>query len=907
MNTTSNTSRYDYERTISEQFEKITRLFPDKVAIVGKNEQISYSQLAYKVDILSSLLSSIETDFVYMLFEHDTLMIVAMLGVLKSAKAYVPMDPSHPMERLERIASNSNGKLILTDNKNVKYAETLSSAIQGIQVINLDNSLRNDNYETTQNRNTGDDLAYVLYTSGSTGQPKGVVQNNENILYYIKNYSKNLEITDDDRLSLFPTYCFDASVMDIYAALLNGATLYPYRIRESGSVDFLPEWLHDNKITIFHSTPTLFRNFSLKVEGRSSMLTSIRLVVMGGEQVLINDVDIYKRYFPENCVFINGLGPTESTVTLQCFIRKDTELLSSVVPVGTPIDEMNVFICDDEGNEIEGNVVGELAYRCKHLALGYLNMPEETRKMFTVDASDPTIRIFRSGDLGRKNESGQFEFHGRADFQMKIRGQRIELGEIESALDKNEKIIKSIVVPVSLGRLSKIIAYVILKDDIIYGEDEIKTYLLSILPSYMMPSYFIQVPDFPTTSTGKIDRKQLIQDFLKNPQYLSSEIITPRNETEKAIFEIWSNVLRKTDFGVSTTFEAAGGDSLSATSVAVELETVFGTTVELSQLAEFDTIEKQVSLVSQKNELKKDSNIFLLKRQTQSDKNLFFIHAGNGEIQNYILLCNKLRVPFNAWAIRSDRFNDYQPKNESLIDVSARYVKQIQEIQPTGPYFIVGWCFGGIRAFEIARQLESKKEKVAFLGIINSHAPYSTTKEIETVVSNYSLLDFSPNKKIAFSCDSERLLAMKWLKKANLSLTEIEEGNIWENIVKKVKSDLDMQGLIRVIKMDIPDDRAQAIPFYDNITLADLLYYLAVMRSDSNSQAFYSPGGCVNVSINYFSAKLSQVINRAEWAKFTNGSLNMFDINGNHFSIFEEYLVDELVDVLCQSLEKIED
>ena len=337
---------------------------------------------------------------------------------------------------------------------------------------------------------TPDSLAYLLYTSGSTGEPKAVMQNDRNVLHHASVYINSLHLHAQDRLTLFSSYTFDAAIMDIFGALLSGATLCPVDVRNEMAHE-LTAWIGEQEITVFHSTPTVYRHI-LSQLGAGEEISSVRLVVMGGEPVLHDDVDLYRQHFSRQCLFVNGLGPTESTTALQYWIDQDTALPGRVVPVGYPVPGSEALLLDAYGKPTE--MLGEIAIRSSHVALGYWRQPELTQEKFETFANGSTSRIYRTGDIGRRRADGCIEFVGRVDQQVKLRGHRIEAGEVEAALCRHNSVEKAAVALCEdQQQQAYLIAYVVTGAGVSLDEDKLRAYLMTTIPAYMIPASIIEI------------------------------------------------------------------------------------------------------------------------------------------------------------------------------------------------------------------------------------------------------------------------------------------------------------------------------------------------------------------------------------------------------------------------------
>ncbi|NJN99266.1 MAG: amino acid adenylation domain-containing protein [Anaerolineales bacterium] len=559
----------EIEQPISARFARQVSLYPHHLAVKTSNYEWTYETLHRVTNQIARAildLEGAEVGWAALLFEHDAPMIAGILGVLKAGKTYVPLDPAYPYERLAYILADSQASVILTNNKNQALAKELSQ--NTCRLINIDELDPATSPADIRLSVPPDAFAYILYTSGSTGQPKGVVQNQRNVLHHIRNYTNNLHINSGDRLTLLSSYGFDAAVMDIFGALLNGAALYPINIKEQSLTD-LSRWLIEHKITIYHSTPAVYRYFFGSIPQNHSF-PAIRLVVLGGEEVYPKDVALYKKQFGPDCILVNGLGPTESTVSFQYFINHQTEINGQTVPVGFPVEGTQVLLLDEAGEETV--VYGEIAIRSPHVALGYWRRPDLTAAAFPADSSGNGNRIYRTGDMGRLRPDSKLEFVGRRDFQVKIRGFRIELREIETVLASHPEVRDALVVVRQDGlNEQQIVAYVVTRGNKVPDSHELRDFLKLKLPDYMIPAAFVTLAAFPLTPNGKINRQALPVPDLIN-QERDKGFIAPRDALETQLVKIWEAVLGRQGVSIKSNFFEIGGHSLLVVRVLAQIE-----------------------------------------------------------------------------------------------------------------------------------------------------------------------------------------------------------------------------------------------------------------------------------------------------------------------------------------------
>jgi len=588
----------EIEQSIPDRFEQQVRKNGNRLAVKSQNHQFMYDELNKAANRVARTIlnhSGEEPVPVALLFEQDTSLIAALLGALKSGNFYVPLDPAFPSSRTAFILKDSGVKLILTDRKNIPLAHELSQGI--CQVVNY-----NDIDPDISDVNLGlsispDQYAWLLYTSGSTGQPKGVIQNHRNVLHFVMNYTNGIHICPDDRLSLLRHISIFGAVRDILGPLLNGATLLPFDVRNEG-IAHLANWLIREGITISFFGSPLFRYFLDNLTGEKEF-TALRLIRLGSDSVRKKDVENFKKHFPPHCLLVNGLSSTETGTVRRYFMDKDTECLTSTVPVGYAVEDAEVLLLDEHGDEVEAGQVGEIAVRSRYLALGYWKRPDLTEAAFMEDPEDGTRRIYRMGDVGRMSPDGQLEHLGRKDFQVKIRGYRIEVTEIEMALLNHDAVREAIVVArEDHAGEQRLLAYLVPTGCFIPTVRELRSFLNERLPDYMIPSAIVILDTLPLTPNGKVDRRALPTPGGERPE-LETPFVAPRTPVEKALAQIWADVLSLDQVGIHDNFFELGGHSLLATQVISRVINAFNVKLPIKSLFESPTVADMAVVITE--------------------------------------------------------------------------------------------------------------------------------------------------------------------------------------------------------------------------------------------------------------------------------------------------------------------
>ena len=588
----------EIEQSIPERFEKMVRMYPDRLAVKTRNHTLTYDALNRFANHVARAIWTQRDEGnkpVALLLEHDVSVIAAILGVLKADKIYVPLDPILPRVRLTKLLEDSQADLVVTNCKNLPLVHEIGR--DRPHLINIDEI---DSRPPEQNLGLSispDTCAYVLYTSGSTGQPKGVVQNHRNVLHNIITYTNDIHICVDDHLTLLHSCGFVASVRNLFGALLNGAALFPFDIKEEGSVH-LVDWLIQEGITIYHSAPTLFRNVTETLSGEEEF-PRLRLIQLGSEQVTIKDVEQYKKHFSGQCIFVNRLGGSETGTFRRYFIDESTLISGSTVPVGYAVEGAEVLLLDEDGKKAGFNEVGEIAVKSRYLALGYWRRPELTKARFLPDSDGEDGCVYRTGDVGLMRPDGCLVYLGRKDFQAKIRGHRIEVTDVETALLHLGMIKEAVVVAWGDDANNKVlVAYIVPAKQPAPTVTVLRRALAEKLPDHMLPSAFVVLDALPLTPNGKVDRHALPVPDRARPD-LENAFVAPRTSVEEVLARIWSEVLSVDQLGIHDNFFELGGHSLLATQVISRVIKTFRVELPLRSLFESPTVADMAVVITE--------------------------------------------------------------------------------------------------------------------------------------------------------------------------------------------------------------------------------------------------------------------------------------------------------------------
>ncbi len=586
---------------LPEWFQRSVERFGDRPALQYLDHSISYLQLAqWANSVAARVMREIGSSHspIAIRLPPSLEMVVAILGVLKSGNFYLPIDESLPVQRAVKVIKDAKPKAIISQ-KDLDPVLTLAD----IKWIWMDDISMGDEDDTGCNQQIppvikGSDPAYVMYTSGSTGDPKGVIITHANVSHLLSHLLNRVELDGRYVWTLFHSISFDYSIWEIWGALSTGSkiVIVPKEVAKDFKVFY--QMIAKERVSVLSLTPGAFYQFD-RVEALDfeKCGNSLRMVFLSGDRLDVERLGNWFARHNDNAPNIYNLyGITETTVfsTIRRIEHKDIERDSS--PIGAPFDDSAIYLLDKNGAEVPVCATGEIHIAGDSLAKGYLHSPELTRSRFLVGSPrDPDERLYRTGDLAKFTASGELEYMGRNDRQVKIRGYRIELAEIELIAEKNQAVDRLAVdVKIKDNNEPQLVAYLRLKEGHDLDEQDLRTFLEIHLPTHMIPAIYICVDDIPLTANWKIDYSKLPHPGSTHQTVESSEF---NDEIEK-LRNIWSRMLGETVVDLDLDFFNAGGDSLSIMRLEVEIEEQFGKSISLSSLINESTIRKQSILIN---------------------------------------------------------------------------------------------------------------------------------------------------------------------------------------------------------------------------------------------------------------------------------------------------------------------
>jgi amino acid adenylation domain-containing protein len=716
--------------SIIDIFERRTASAPDAIAAQCGGRRLTFGELNARANRIANRLVRAGVrpgEIVGLCVPRSLEMLEALIGIVKAGCTYLPLDPSNPLERLRYMAKDSGAGLVITSS--VTCGHFRRSSVQQL-CLECDAHAIDASPDGSPERPAPAAL-YVVYTSGSTGEPKGVCGTHEGALNRFNWMWERYPFEDGELCAQTTTIGFVDAVWETFGPLLAGVPIAIITDDEVRDASALVRALRTHGVTRITLVPSLLRAL-LEREDLGRELPLLRYWSCSGEAM---EPELARRFHERvnDGVLLNLYGCSEAAADSCCF-EVPRDWTGDRVPIGRPIANTQLFIIDRHGNLALPGSVGEIYIGGRGLAAGYLGRPELTAERFVTSAIADGGRLYRSGDLGRQLGDGTIEYFGRADQQLKIRGNRVEPGEVEAALRSHPAVERAAVTAMAEPSGDRaLVAYVVSRSES-PSDAELRTHIAGRLPGYMLPSYFIHLEALPLTATGKLDRRSLP---LPDPGDYSRDYIAPRTDTERRLCELWAQILDLPRMGVDDDFFERGGHSILALRAAWRTSTMFDRHVPVTLLFEFPTVARFAEHLDGKPA---DGGNEPTKRESERTAGgrhrlitiepggdlppLFWIPGGAGTMMLSRLrkLSSRLGSDQPFYALGTRRASR-QPEIESVPERASEYVKIIRGSQPEGPYFLAGFCLGGAIAFEAAQQLVAQGERVAFLGLVNSWMP----------------------------------------------------------------------------------------------------------------------------------------------------------------------------------------
>jgi amino acid adenylation domain-containing protein len=717
-----NDTRVTYPRNvplhklIEEQVEKT----PDSVALIYESERITYRQLNERANQLARYLQKRGIGpgvLVGVCAERSLELVIALLSSLKASGAYVPLDPEYPKDRLETMLGDANSPVILTQSY---LLDRLPVGAKGAFCLDRDwPTLESESTENLPSAPDGKSLAYVIYTSGSTGKPKGVPNVHEGIVNRLLWMQDMYKLTGEDRVLQKTPFSFDVSVWEFFWPLLTGATLVVARPGGHRDPAYLVNLIAEHRITTLHFVPSMLSIF-LESTGLERC-HSVRQVFASGEAL---PFELQQRFFERLGAELHNLyGPTEAAVDVT-YWHCSRNSQRSIVPIGRPIANTQIYILDPGLQPVPIGIPGELHIGGIGLARGYLNRPDLTAEKFIPNSFSeiPGARLYKTGDLARFLADGNIEYLGRTDFQVKLRGLRIELGEIEAVLAEHAGVLQSVVVVREDNPGDKrLVAYLIAAPGKELQVESLRADLKKRLPEYMLPSRFVVLEKFPMTTSGKVDRKALPAPPVDREK--GSTIVLPRNQVESRLADLFASVLRLPSVGVTDNFFDLGGHSLLAGRLLAQVNESMDRKIPLSALFRGATVESLAQLIEHESELEHDPVVMEIQHGESVNLPFFAIVPPGEESLGYAMLARHMGPQQSVYKIQGhapvvDGRRPYS--SQEMQDITTEYVAAMRTVQPHGPYCLGGLCDGTHIGEQIVLSLEAQGEEVALFAIFDT-------------------------------------------------------------------------------------------------------------------------------------------------------------------------------------------
>lgn len=863
------------DKGIHELFEEVALHFPENIALVSNTDTMTYRALSEKANRLAHHLLSIgitNQSIVALCSDRCADMVVALLAILKTGAAYLPLDPGFPKDRIQLMLDDARVDLLISQKSHISKLELRSK-----KTFLLENAW--ENHLTRTDTNTKIKIkpghrAYVIYTSGSTGKPKGVQVSHQNVVNLLLFFKRELKVDSSDNLLALTTISFDIAGLELFLPLVSGARLTLAAKDEVNDANKLIERANTAGISIIQATPVTWRMIiAAGWKGHNNLN-----ILCGGEALA---ADLSEQLLERCGKLWNVYGPTETTIWSTYYeLNPGQKILTPYAPIGKPLANTQVYVLDKNHQPVPTGIPGELCIGGDGVSLGYLFRPELNEERFISDhfTHIPDARLYRTGDLVRFKKNGTLDFINRMDNQVKVRGYRIELGEIESVLAKHPSLKENVVITKKdKSGENRLVAYYKVNKGSQVTADLLKTHLQQSLPDYMVPAALMEMKEFPLTPNGKIDRKALPEPEVNtNGQ---ENFIGSRTPNENLLASIWSEILGIEKISMTDDFFRLGGHSLLAVKLMMEIEKHRKIKLPLAILFTNSTIEKLARFLDSEISNQLWQSIVPIKTQG-SKPPLFFAHGVSGNVFKYHALSELLPPDQPCYGLQAYGLNGRDIPFDNMEEMATYHISEILKFHPEGKSFsLAGGSFGGYLAFEMAYQLNMMGRKIDLVALFDIDAA--------------TAVDFLP-------------VHQKYIKQ-----TGIMAKRIYTRAVSFIKSDKEereryLSNKIKSLKAknDL-DDWLDKEEVQRNGGIEQAEYFNKIEKACYKALMSYKikkyPGKVIlfRAKSGYFSAQFDYDLG---WKHFAEGGVEIFEAPGDHNSIFNKGNVEEMAKMLSGCL-----
>ena len=882
---------YPQDLCIHQLFEAQVDTTPEAIAVVFEDQQLTYRELNTKANQLAHYLQTLGVKpevLVGICVERSIEMVIGLFGIIKAGGAYVPLDPAYPTERLAFMLEDAQVPVLLTQSSlKEKLPETKA------QVICLDVEAETLSRLSSENLSSGvasENLAYVIYTSGSTGNPKGTLILHQGLTNYLSWSLEHYQVAKGLGVPVHSPLGFDATITSLFLPLLVGQRILLISVSPEAEailtvIQSFQNW------SLIKLTPAHLEILNTLLP-KQELLGKTRFLILGGDALFGSSLSFWRNNAPETRI-INEYGPTETVVGC-CVYEVDANTpREGAVPIGRPIANTQLYILDNFLQPLPIGVPGELHIGGAGLARGYLNRPDLTAEKFIKNPyrEEPNSRLYKTGDLARYLPDGNIEYLGRIDNQVKIRGFRIELSEIEAVLAQHPFVTENAVIVHEASKNKRLVAYLVQNKGQVIENTALRDFLKERLPDYMIPSSFVIIDTLPLTANGKIDRKALVGWVERSETHLfkvsEKTFVAPRTPDEELLAGLWASVLGVERVGVHDNFFDLGGHSLLAVSLLAQIEQEFGKHLPLAALFQGATIAELARLLNPSTDTTNQWAPLVAIQPNGSKRPFFCVPGAGGNVLYYHQLARHLGQDQPSYGLQAVGLDGETAPDTRVEDMAARYIQEIQTVQPQGPYLFGGHSFGGWVALEMSKQLQLKGQKIAKLLIFDTTVPHNQAigidwDETQWITDVAQIIGRMLNQKLEIS--DAKLQQLETQAQFNY-LHKILEQNGWIISIKQ------LQALVKIFKANcqtnyVPQN-ISAIPISlfkasEILTVTEAGIEMERLRESLKQQADWG------------------------WNQYASGSVDIHVVPGDHHTMMSQPHVQVLAEKLRACLDKIE-